>query len=210
MSESESEIREFKSSGIDKSRIIGFSDGVFAFAITLLVTRINLPDGTTESELHKILLGLWPVYFSFILSVLVIGKYWIAHHRILRHIRQFDFRLTWLNIFLLVSIAFLPFPTDVFGTFDSSEIAVVFYAGSLAMVGLWQLVIWWYVVSKGIIDRENTTKYDIQEIYLKSLVPPLIFIVSIPIAFFNIYIAEASWILAFFINDLIGKRYEKR
>jgi uncharacterized membrane protein len=68
-------------------RTIAFSDGVFAFAITLLIVDIQLPADTSENNLGSILLSLWPNYIAFIISFFVISLYWLAHVRLFRKIK---------------------------------------------------------------------------------------------------------------------------
>src|ERR1700748_3894112 len=93
----------------DKNRVETFSDAVFAIAITLLVLDIRVPEGLphlgTELE-HE-----WPSYLAYVTSFLTRGGVWIAHHRASRRLRFFDPVLMRLNMLLLMTTAFLPFPT---------------------------------------------------------------------------------------------------
>jgi hypothetical protein len=91
-----------KSVGLEKrpsrlERLVFFSDAVFAIAIILLVlplTEAHLDDEHLTSEL----LALWPELLSFALSFLVVGTYWIAHHRMFNHIVRLDARMLWINL----------------------------------------------------------------------------------------------------------------
>jgi uncharacterized membrane protein len=65
-------------------RIEAFSDGVFAIAITLLVLEIKIPHLQGGSNLFSSLLGLWPAYFGYVLSFVMIGIYWANHHYIFK------------------------------------------------------------------------------------------------------------------------------
>jgi hypothetical protein len=71
-------------------RVIFFSDAVFAIVITLLVlpitTDVELPAGHGGSA-HQVW-ALWPRVLSFVVSFLVIGQFWIAHHRMVNHLRS--------------------------------------------------------------------------------------------------------------------------
>jgi uncharacterized membrane protein len=58
--------------GRELDRIVFFSDAVFAIAITLLVLDIRVPANLAAEELPDRLLGLWPKFFSYMLSFLVI------------------------------------------------------------------------------------------------------------------------------------------
>ncbi|MBK9959255.1 MAG: DUF1211 domain-containing protein [Chitinophagaceae bacterium] len=86
-------------------RLILFSDAVFAIAITLLVIEIKIPelphDSVTDKGLLIALRNLIPKFIGFLVSFLLIGQYWIVHHRLFGYVINFTDRLIWLNIFLI-------------------------------------------------------------------------------------------------------------
>lgn len=96
-------------------RLVFFSDAVYAIAITLLVIDLRLVgSGELDSPaLAQALWSMWPQLLSYVLSFLVIGSLWGSHHRKFRYINRYDGRLVWLNLLLLMVIAFIPFPTSV-------------------------------------------------------------------------------------------------
>jgi hypothetical protein len=112
---------------------------VFAIAITLLALDIRLPETSaelTEADLRHQLAELGPIYFSFVISFVSVGFYWIAHHRYFQLIVRSDpALLLLLNLLLLMGVAFIPFPTEVIGDYDNRT-ANIFYALVLAAVGL--------------------------------------------------------------------------
>src|SRR3954451_206688 len=81
-------------------RVIFFSDAVFAIVITLLVlpltAEIELPEGARD--LAQQVWELWPRVLSFVVSFLVIGQFWIAHHHMFTHVRRYDQALLWFNL----------------------------------------------------------------------------------------------------------------
>src|SRR5579863_9784914 len=95
----------------DIGRILALSDGVFAIAVTLLILDIAVPATTSDDALPKVLLGLWPRYLAYALSFLVIARFWVIHHGSFQLIVRYDDALVWLNLLLLLFVAFLPFPT---------------------------------------------------------------------------------------------------
>lgn len=97
----------------ETGRIEGFSDGVIAVAITLLVLSLQPPAVTTRSDtdLLRTLLSQWPNYLAFVTSFATIGVMWINHHRMFTFIRRTDSTLMALNLLLLLIIVFVPFPT---------------------------------------------------------------------------------------------------
>ena len=123
--------------GLD--RIICFSDAVFAIVMTLLILDISVPDipqGTATAELPARVLDLWPQFFSYALSFLVIGTNWMAHHGTFQYFKSYDRTLMWLNLLFLLSISFVPFPTALLGEYGEQQFAVVLYALSLAVPSL--------------------------------------------------------------------------
>jgi uncharacterized membrane protein len=95
---------------VSTNRLETFADGVFAIAATLLVLEIHLPGGDVGHGLRE----LWPSYFAYALSFLSIGIMWVNHHVVLSFIREADRAFLFINLFLLMGIAFVPFPTEVF------------------------------------------------------------------------------------------------
>lgn len=117
-------------------RIEALSDGVFAIAITLLVLDLRIPatGGSDSRTLLDAILGLWPSYLAYGHSFTMIEIYWTNHHYLFKLFARTDHGLNLLNL-LLISIAFLPFPTHVFGTHWPDEasrpVAVTLYAVGL-------------------------------------------------------------------------------
>jgi uncharacterized membrane protein len=88
------------------------SDGVLAFAMTLLVVDLALrPPG---SPLHQFL-AAWPAYLTYVVSFLTIGSGWIAHNALTDGLEQVDRIFLRLNLLFLMFVAFLPFPTHLVG-----------------------------------------------------------------------------------------------
>ena len=119
-------------------RMLFFSDAVFAIAITLLVIEIRLPhiDGNDSLTLVNALLGLIPDYIGFIVSFLVVGRFWVGHHQQFGFIDAIDRKTVWRNLLFLGAIAFMPFPTAVLVAHAGSPVAMVFYGGWLVLAGL--------------------------------------------------------------------------
>jgi uncharacterized membrane protein len=93
------------------NRVEAFSDGVMAIAITLLVLELKVPAESEPGHLLDDLAARWPSYAAYVAAFLTIGIIWLNHHTLLTSIRRFDGRLHWLNLFLLFTVATLPFPT---------------------------------------------------------------------------------------------------
>jgi uncharacterized membrane protein len=187
-------------------RIVTFSDGVFAIAITLLVLNIETPEipaNLVAEELPGRLLDLWPKFLSYVISFLVILTYWIAHHSIFSAIRGYDRKLIWLNSLFLMCVAFLPFPASLFGEYGEQPLVVAIYAGSLAITRLLLTAVWWYASSgRRLVDRDLDTNM-IKAYRLRGLAIPLIFLLSIFISFFSVSAAVYSWVLLMVVDFVL-------
>jgi uncharacterized membrane protein len=174
-------------------RIMAFSDGVFAIAITLLAFAINLPPSVKLDELGHEIVKLLPQFGIFALSFVVIGDHWIIHHRIFRNIRRYDTPLLWINLFFLLSIAFLPVPSRIFGLYPTERPAVIFFSGSLAVTGIIQVLLWRYASDNHrLLDKGFSPKL-IRWGRIRGLIPPTVYMISIALALANTILAISSW-----------------
>jgi uncharacterized membrane protein len=187
-------------------RIVTFSDGVFAIAITLLVLNIETPEipaNLVAEELPGRLLDLWPKFLSYVISFLVILTYWISHHSIFSAIKGYDRKLIWLNSLFLMCVAFLPFPASLFGEYGDQPLVVAIYAGSLAITRLLLTAVWWYASSgRRLVDRDLDASM-IKAYRIRGLAIPLIFLLSIVISFFSVSAAVYSWVLLIIIDFVL-------
>ncbi len=184
-------------------RILALSDGVFAIAITLLILEIAVPATTSAAGLPKALLGLWPRYLAYVLSFLVIARFWMTHRLAFRLIARDDAVLLWLNLLLLMFVAFLPFPTAVLGTHAGSSAAAVLYATSAGLASTASAAYWWYASGRGRLLRPDVGRAQIRAMRARGLSGPVLFALTLPIAVFAPYIAEAVWILIFPLTRIV-------
>lgn len=127
--------------GLD--RVVFFSDGVFAIAITLLAFGIRIPDVGSQ-PFGRVLVTLLPSIAVYALSFVVIAVYWVGHHRMFQHVVSYDYLLVWLNLIFLLCIGFLPVANAVLTRHYVEPLAFVFYSSALALTSLSSGVLWWY------------------------------------------------------------------
>ena len=126
------------------ARLETFSDGVFAIAATLLVLEIGV---SSSDELGHALLHIWPSYLAYITSFVTIGIIWMNHHHTVSLIARTDRTMLFLNNLLLLTIAFLPFPTKLVGDYlrdPGEQAAALAYAGTLVVMAILHQVWWQY------------------------------------------------------------------
>ena len=183
-------------------RLILFSDAVFAIAITLLVIEIKIPEihekpVTDNAVLHK-LAELIPKFVGFLVSFLLIGQYWIVHHRMFSFVINFTDRLIWLNILFLFAIALMPFSTGFYSEFVLRGVVtpVIFYTANIALLGLANFLMWRYLSNQKNNLTENLTPALAKYFSLRALTVPTIFVI-----FSFVYLYYPT--IAFFIPMLI-------
>jgi uncharacterized membrane protein len=141
-----------EASGDEKetARLEAFSDGVFAFAITLLVLELKVPrfdesaGEPTARWLSRALIQQWPAYFAFATSFLTILIMWVHHHAIFKLVRRCDLPLLFANGFLLLLTTTVAFPTSVVAeylTTPAAPTAAIFYAGRQVVLSIAFLVL---------------------------------------------------------------------
>ena len=193
--------------GLDFERIVFFSDAVFAIAITLLALEIRLPIIAEPAALPAALAGLLPQIFTYVLSFLVVGLFWVGHHRIFRFITGYNYQFVWLNVFFLLGVAFIPVPTQVVGQYGDTPLGTIFYAGCLVVIGLLELLLWCYAAWGHRLVPADASPRLLRFLGLRILVGPVVFALSIPIALFNPYAAQASWALIVLGHAILRRRY---
>src|SRR5882757_5705974 len=129
------------------SRLETFCDGVFAIALTLLVLEIKTPVADSihgPDDLWHALKHLLPSVFAFLLSFAIIVISWVNHHAMMKLINRSTPRFIYANVFLLLTIVFIPFPTALFAEFgftDAAAPAVVLYGFVMLLTNIgWILI----------------------------------------------------------------------
>lgn len=197
------------------SRLVAFCDGVFGFAITLLITTIpfslgNLPSSATNAQILQQLSLLLPGFYAYVLSFYMVGNYWLVHHRMFRQIIKYDATFLWLNLTLLLFIAFLPVPTALLGRYANSSIITALYALTQTVITVIYLLITWYASSHHRLVLPSLDEKTIRYGHARSFITVSMFAFSIGLAFLNPQLAKLSWIAIFIVRPLILKRYVRQ
>jgi len=121
---------------MEKTRLEAFTDAVFAIVVTLLVLDIRLPEGTTAQNLENNIIHILPALATYILSYLVVGLYWVFHHRASQWFKSADTGMLWLNIVYLLFIGLVPFSTSLLSSFTFTPWAILFYGLNLLAITL--------------------------------------------------------------------------
>ncbi len=181
------------STGVE--RVNGFSDAVFAVAITLLILTIVVPEVSDIDRLAQELADLWPKFMGFVVSFFIIGAFWINHHGMFRFMQRTSPGLLWINLLLLMCIVLLPFSTDLMSEYQDSVLPAVFYDINMAAVALSMSLLWWYAsYRKGLVD-DSVDPALRRHLLLVYLSMAIVFCLSMAVAFLDVSASRYLYLL---------------
>ena len=190
--------------GEDLGRIISLSDGVFAFALTLLVLSLTVPSVSSNGALGAALRHDYGAFFGYAFAFVMIAIWWLVHNRTFQYIVRFDSTLVWLNMMLLAQIAVMPFTLSVYTDYSGAgyQYAVDLFATIQITLGLTTTLMWEYA------RRAHLTKPDVpvavsRYFTNRGLASAGVFALSIGISFYNVAWAQYSWFLILVVQRLL-------
>ena len=171
-----------------KNRLEAFSDGVLAIIITIMVLEMKVPHGDGFAALKPLL----PVFLSYVLSFLYVGIYWNNHHHLLHSTKHVSAGILWANLHLLFWLSLFPFATGWVGENHFAPTPTAAYGVVLLMAG-----VAYYILQLAIIGRHGPQSLLAQALGrdFKGKFSLLLYLVAIPLAFVNPWIASGIYVL---------------
>jgi len=144
---------------VSTRRLEAFADGVFAIAATLLILNVDAQVGEGSGDIGKRLLEIWPSYVAYAVSFVTIGIIWSNHNTVMAQLDKVDRAFLMLNIFLLMCVAFLPFPTRLVAEHlrdrHDLEPAAFAYGATMTVMALCYMTLWLYASRGGRLLRDD-------------------------------------------------------
>jgi len=184
-----------------KGRLEAFSDGVIAILITIMVLELKIPHGVDWDALRPIV----PVFLTYILSFIYIAIYWNNHHHMLYVTHQINGKILWANMHLLFWLSLVPFVTGWMGENHFAPLPTAVYGAVMLLAA-----IAYYILQKTIIAQqgENSKLKAAVGKDIKGKISPLIYLLAIPLAFFNQWISDALYVLVALMWLIPDRRIE--
>ncbi len=205
--EARREVHDRKDQELEFGRVLAFTDGVFAIAITLLVLALDVP--ANLDNVGAALRDRSSDFVAYAISFAVLGSIWLAHHRFYTLVARFDGRLIALNLLYLALVALVPFSAELLGHYSDTTDGVIIYAINLAGISLSFTAQIFYAFRKGLIKDEAR---DEERRYLgpASFVVSGTFLLSIPVAFIDPSLCPIIWVGLLVVGgriiDAVGDR----
>jgi uncharacterized membrane protein len=195
---------------MSRQRLETFSDGVFAIAITLLVLTIAQPN--KYRILAQQLGHRWPSLAAYVVSFVVIGIMWLNHHTIFSHLERIDRGMFYLNLLLLMTIVFIPYPTAVFGEAlrrqHGAKTAAIFYTAVMAINACVWAALWLYASVGRRLLRPEFPESQRSMATVLFIAGAFVYSASIGVAFINPYLCLAvqAALALYYAFDPISQR----
>jgi uncharacterized membrane protein len=194
--------RRFAQGELRLTRIEALSDGVFAIILTLLVLELKVPplqEPRSAGELAHQLFELSPKMLSWLISFIILCKFWLNHHHILGLTRHANYAMVWLNALFLMGQSFVPFPTALMGEYAANPLAVSLFGFVMAANTLLFIELHAYIL-RHLIKPELVAEQD-PHIIRKSFIGIFSYLVGSGAAWMSVYSAFAVYFITplFFI-----------
>ncbi|MEI6308962.1 MAG: TMEM175 family protein [bacterium] len=181
-------------SWLDIGRLISLSDGIFAFAMTLLVVTIDIPGGVKSlqgEELHLYILSQWRPLLVFFQSFWMLAIFWVTHNRQFGYYRRTDHRHTWISLGILLFVVLMPYTTDLLGDTSGDWMVQLIFAVNMLALGLLISLNWFYATSGHRLVDPGLSKEIIERGRRRGWVVPLCSLGAGVLAFVAPH--QASW-----------------
>jgi uncharacterized membrane protein len=144
--------------GRNVDRLAALSDGIFAFAMTLLVIDLHLPTAAqvhSEGELVAALCAQGPQWITYGMSFLTLGIFWAGQQTQLNHIDEGTRDLTWIHLGFLFAVTLVPLSTRLLAEFIHYRVALVLYWLNIFVLGAMLYWSWAHATHRDLIKADT-------------------------------------------------------
>jgi TMEM175 potassium channel family protein len=199
---SRSRLHPRREAEVEFARVVAFTDGVFAIAITLLVLGLDVP--SRADDLTQALLDQRQSLFAYALSFAVLGKLWLSHHSFFGGLHSFDGTLMVLNLVYLAWIALVPFTSELLGNYTGETQSVIVYAASVVGVTATFGAQIAYAYRRGLLNPEY--RHLARTTHAPGLFAvAMVFTASIAVAFVSPTAAILMWLATAVVGNRLGE-----
>ena len=189
--------------GLEKGRLEALTDGILAVAMTLLVLDLKF-DGTenivTDQHLVTHLFAIERTFLVYIVSFVVLGMYWIAHHLQFHFVRRVDRGVLWINLSFMLLVTLVPFTTNLMMNYEELTVPVVLFGVNQLLLSWCLLINVNYVARRPELREDLLTPEVVRFLHRRLLVFSLVPMLSIAVAFVNTRAALYLYALMFFVH----------
>ena len=186
-----------------KGRLEGFSDGVIAILITIMVLELKVPHGTDWDALRPLV----PVFLTYVLSFVIVGIYWNNHHHMLHAAERINGKVMWANLHLLFWLSLTPLITGWMGENHFAPLPTALYGAVLLCSAIAYTILQTAVIGAQGPHSNLATAVGSD---LKGKVSIAAYVLAIPMAFVNQWISDALYVAVALVWLVPDRRMEAR
>ncbi len=195
------------------NRIAALTDGIFAIVMTLLVLTLDLPEKVelmNHADIREFLNSQWHVLFIYMLSFLILAKFWTAHHSQFSHLKATNPTHLWLNILFLMFTALLPFTSDLAGELPIYWLSQIPFHINMFLISITFLMSWLYTSKERRLLKDDVSESLVRYTTLKAWVTPIVAIFCMGMAFIIPAYSSIPYLFIPIIHKFIRFRFKNR
>src|SRR5699024_9822808 len=193
-------------------RALGFFDAVYGFALTLLVTTIDITNPAAWRSLDSLWSENGSQLLSFAISFVVSVLFWRANHQLIGRFAALDGVTIAANVVVMGFVVFIPFTTDAMGSPQLQELPLptALYAFNVALAILAGVVMFQVALRRGLVEDALPPRARRAEL-LDSLVGPVVCRLSIPVTYWggsrwgDASAGKLFWLLLLVLGPITGR-----
>ncbi|MDP2796596.1 MAG: TMEM175 family protein [Methanoregula sp.] len=194
----------------EKNRIEALTDGVFAFAMTLLVTSMILPHAADAPALTAAgaLTLLIPNFIHYVIAFFVLAAFWTAHHLQFNQVRFISRPFLKLNIIGLFFVTLVPFTTSFVGDYPDTLASIVFELNLMAL-GLMMFMQWYYAAHNRRLISPQYPESKVRQGLYRNLVIPFLSLAGVILALAGSNESTAVYLLSPFASYAMSRHFAR-
>jgi len=184
------------------------SDSIFALAMALTIIGFDLPDSVTsidDIEVKKFVLTQLDHLSTYIITFILLAFYWIDHTQKFSHYKKSNEIHLWLYLFYLMFIFIVPYSNALNIYYPNEAIIKIWYSVNIFLIGLFSFLNWIYATTEHRLISAKLEINHIKAISIKTLIEPVVSIVTIIVAFWNQSLWEYTWLLVILLYLIADK-----
>jgi len=196
---------------ISKNRLEALVDGIFAFAMTLLVTGLVIPHlSKTEAEakLAISIAGMRSELISFLVAFFVLASFWLKHNRQFHYVRRVDSGIMRITLFILACVVLMPFTANISGDYSDVQVAVDLFHVNMFSLSMFFLIHWWYLTRNPDITSVVISSRDVSNGMYGSLITPVISALGFVLSFISPSWSMATYLLIIPCGAIVRRYFQ--
>src|SRR5215218_3734725 len=171
--------------------------------MTIMVLELKIPHGTDLQSLAPMI----PIFLTYVLSFIYLAIYWNNHHHMLQATKSVNGKVLWANMHLLFWLSLVPFTTGWMGENHFAPLPTAIYGVVLLCAAIAYVLLQYLIIKHDGSDHVLASAVGKDR---KGKISLACYLVAIPLAFVNQWIADVIYIIVAAIWLIPDRRIESK